>query len=75
MEEIIDVITVEENKREEILRVLDNHYVLKRRARNCIAARKCRKKKEEIIKILIKENEELRTEIKLLKGRLFQFTT
>jgi hypothetical protein len=74
MEEIIDVITVEESKQEEILRVLDNHYVLKRRARNCIAVRKFRKKKEETIKRLTKENEELRTEIKLLKGHLFNFT-
>tara|TARA_B100000035_G_scaffold307402_1_gene310605 strand:- start:1015 stop:1245 length:231 start_codon:yes stop_codon:yes gene_type:complete len=75
MEPIIDIISIEDTLKNdyEIIKIIesDNHKIKKRRERNCIAARKYRKKKEDLIKSLKIENEKLKSEIKILKGRLY----
>ena len=78
MEEIIDIINKDNKNFNEtitidVLEMVDNK-LKKKRLNNRKAAAKYRKKKEQKLKELIEENERLKSEIKILKGKMFGYS-
>ncbi len=79
MEEIIDIINKDNKNFNErttidVLEMIDNNKVKKKRLNNRKAAAKYRKKKEQKLRELTEENERLKSEIKILKGKMFKYS-
>ena len=70
---IIDIITIEPKlfDKNSILRIVDDK-IKKKRYRNRIASANCRSNQETKLQELSRENEKLRSELKILRGYLFR---